>query len=55
MDPASARSMKLAASRAVWSALTVSTSVVMTSLIFMGPSSIGIARKTNAVARPFQS
>src|SRR6476469_3983816 len=38
MAPASARSMKFAASRAVWSGRTVCTSRVITSLTFIEPS-----------------
>ena len=52
IEPASARSMKPAASRAVWSALTVCTSVVMTSLIFFTePSSF--ANSTNGAGGAF--
>src|SRR5438309_5189117 len=54
--PASAWSMKLAASRALWSGRTVRTSRVITSLTFMETSpALGISRKTNARERPFLS
>ena len=45
IEPASALSMKLAASRAVWSGLTVWTSRVITSLTFMVALLLEIRRR----------